>query len=60
MNLRIITKNYAADPEIRYLAKSILQPFGLTGPFRQRGTKKDAQKLYFIFTPFVKTKFFEK
>ena len=28
MNLRIITKNHAADPEIRFLIKSISKPFG--------------------------------
>ena len=38
MNLRTITKNYAADPEIRFATKSILHPFGLTRPFRQRGS----------------------
>ena len=25
---RIITKNHAADPEIRFLTKSILKPYG--------------------------------
>ena len=28
MNFRIITKNHAADPEIRFLTKSISKPFG--------------------------------
>ena len=28
MNLRIITKNNAADPEIGFLTKSILKPYG--------------------------------
>ena len=28
MNLRIITKNHAADPEIVFLTKSVLKPFG--------------------------------
>ena len=28
MNLRIITKYRAADPEIRFLTKSILKPYG--------------------------------
>ena len=28
MNLRIITKNRAADPEIVFLIKSILEPYG--------------------------------
>ena len=28
INLPILTKNYAADPEIRFLAKSILKPYG--------------------------------
>ena len=28
MNLRIITKNHAADPEIGFLIKSILKPYG--------------------------------
>ena len=27
MNLRVITKNHAADPEIRFLTKSILRPY---------------------------------
>ena len=30
MNLRIITKNHAADPEIGFLNKSIFMPFGQT------------------------------
>ena len=30
MNLRIIRKNHAASPEISFLTKSILKPFGLT------------------------------
>ena len=28
MNLRILTKNHAADPEIGFLTKSILKPYG--------------------------------
>ena len=28
MNLRVITKNRAADPEIGFLIKSILKPYG--------------------------------
>ena len=28
MNLRIITKNHASDPEIRFLTKSIPKPYG--------------------------------
>ena len=28
INLKIITKNHAADPEKRFLAKSILKPYG--------------------------------
>ena len=28
MNLRIITKNYAADPDIGLLTKSISKPYG--------------------------------
>ena len=28
MNLRIITKNHAVDPEIGLLTKSILKPYG--------------------------------
>ena len=28
MNLRIITKDHAADPEIGFLTKSILKPYG--------------------------------
>ena len=38
MNLRIMTKSYAADPEIGFPTKSILQPFGLMCPFRQFGS----------------------
>ena len=34
MNLRIIRKNYAADPEKGFLVKSILRPFELSSPFR--------------------------
>ena len=30
MNIRIITKNHAADPEIRFLTKSISKPNGYT------------------------------
>ena len=29
MNLRIITKNHGADPEIEFLTKSISKPYGL-------------------------------
>ena len=36
MNLGIITKNYAADLEIGFPTKSILQPFEFTSSFRQR------------------------
>ena len=28
MNFRIIKKNHAADPEIRFLTKSISKPYG--------------------------------
>ena len=28
MNLRIITKNHATDPEIEFLEKSISKPYG--------------------------------
>ena len=28
MNLRIITKNHAADSKMRFLTKSILKPYG--------------------------------
>ena len=28
MNFRMITKNHAADPEIGFLTKSILKPYG--------------------------------
>ena len=38
MNLRIITKNYAVDPEIEFVTKSNLRPNGRTGPCRQRGS----------------------
>ena len=32
MNLRIITKNHAADPEKDFFKKSILKPFGRAKP----------------------------
>ena len=38
MNLRVITKNHAADPEIEFRTKTIWKPFGLTSLFRQRGS----------------------
>ena len=43
MNLRIITKNHGADPEIRFIKKSILKPYGPYGMAaqwrcRQRGS----------------------
>lgn len=34
MNSIMIKKICAADPEIRFPTESILQPFGLTSPFR--------------------------
>ena len=37
MNLAIKTKNDAADPEIRFPKKSILQAFGLTRRCREPG-----------------------
>ena len=36
MNLRIIKESNAADPEIGFPRKPILQPFGLKSPFRKR------------------------
>ena len=38
MNLRIITKNHAADPEIGFLTKSISKPMVTQRPCRQRGS----------------------
>ena len=38
MNLRIITKNRAADSKIGSPSKSILEPMGLTSPTRQPGS----------------------
>ena len=38
MDLRIITKTYAADPEKGFLAKSILNRYGRTLLCRQRGS----------------------
>ena len=38
-NLRIITKSNAVDQEKEFPTKSVLQPFGLTSPFRQRGSE---------------------
>ena len=38
LNLRIIPRNYAADPEIRFATKSILQPFRSMCPNRQHGS----------------------
>ena len=37
MYFRIIMKNHAADPEIGFLTISILKPYGITRPRRQRG-----------------------
>ena len=37
INLRIIRKNYSADPEIRFPTKSTLEQFENTRPFRQLG-----------------------
>ena len=37
INLRIITKTFAADAEKGFPTKAILQPFGIMSPFRQRG-----------------------
>ena len=39
MNLRTLSKNYAADQEKEFSTKSILQPLELTSPFRQRESK---------------------
>ena len=36
INLMMMTKSYAADTGTRFPTKSILKPFGLTGPCRQR------------------------
>ena len=36
MNFKIITKNHAADPEKGFLTKSVLKPYGITRPRRQR------------------------
>ena len=33
-----IKKNHAADPEIGFLKKTTLKLFGLTWPYRQRGS----------------------
>ena len=38
MNLRIKTKITAADPEIEFPKKPILQPCELESPFRKRGS----------------------
>ena len=46
LNLRIITKNYAAHPEIRFLTKAILQPFILTCSFRQRDLNEESKRVY--------------
>ena len=37
MNLRMITKNHAADPKIGFPRKPILKPYGHSSPCRQRG-----------------------
>ena len=37
MNLKIITKNHAADPAKGFLKKSILKPYGLTRLGRKLG-----------------------
>ena len=38
MNLRIRTKNHAADSQIGSPLKSILEPIGLTSPTREPGS----------------------
>ena len=38
MNFRIIRKKYAPDPEKVFPTESILKPFSLTSPIRQRGS----------------------
>ena len=38
MNLRTITKIHAADQEITLRTKSLLNPYGLTRPSRERGS----------------------
>ena len=38
INLRVVTKKYAADPKIEFLKKSILKLLGFKSPFRQRGS----------------------
>ena len=38
LNLRIITKNHAADSKKGPPLKSILEPIGLTSPTRQPGS----------------------
>ena len=40
INLRMITKNHAADPEIGFFIKSILKAYGLTSQCRQRASKE--------------------
>ena len=39
MNLRIITKNHAADSKIKSSQKMIFWPIGLTSPTRQPGSE---------------------
>ena len=38
MNLKIITTNHEADPEIWFLTKSISKPYAAQRPCRQRGS----------------------
>ena len=38
VNLRIITTNHAADPEIGFLTKSISKPYGREQSCRQPGS----------------------
>ena len=45
MNKGLITKNYAADPEIKLRTKTIWKPFGLTIVFRQRGSYKNLKAI---------------
>ena len=38
MNLRMITKNHAADPKREFLTKSILKPYDAQRAYRKRGS----------------------
>ena len=49
INLRMIAKKYATEPQIGLSIKAILKPFGLTSLIRQRMSKQNFTKVYSDF-----------